>query len=78
MSGTASLADPSEDAAVANERAYQPCRVSKWTNHSFSMQTLGFKTTYRQVRPNPYAVVAREDLQIHLFGIAGFDPRPFL
>ena len=35
---------------------------------------LGFRTTYRQARPNPYAVVRREDLELHLAGIAGFDP----
>jgi hypothetical protein len=37
-------------------------------------ESLGFKRTYRQVRPNPYAVVAREDIHIHLFGIDGFNP----
>ena len=35
---------------------------------------LGFRKTYRQLRPNPYAVVARDDMQIHLFGMDGFDP----
>lgn len=35
---------------------------------------LGFERTYRQVRPNPYAVVEREGIGIHLFGIDGFDP----
>lgn len=35
---------------------------------------LGFRRTYRQVRPNPSAVVAREDMHVHLFGIDGFDP----
>jgi catechol 2,3-dioxygenase-like lactoylglutathione lyase family enzyme len=37
-------------------------------------EALGFRRTYRQVRPNPYAVVARGDLQVHLGGIPGFDP----
>jgi catechol 2,3-dioxygenase-like lactoylglutathione lyase family enzyme len=37
-------------------------------------ESLGFKKTYRQVRPNPYAVVALEEIQIHLFGMEGFDP----
>ncbi len=37
-------------------------------------ETLGFNITYRQIRPNPYAVVALEDIQIHLFGIEGFNP----
>jgi len=35
---------------------------------------LGFRRTYRQTRPNPHAVVARDDIHIHLFGIDGFDP----
>ena len=37
-------------------------------------EALGFKRTYRQVRPNPHAVVARDDMHIHLGGIDGFDP----
>lgn len=35
---------------------------------------LGFERTYRQVRPNPHAVVERGDLAVHLSGIDGFDP----
>ena len=35
---------------------------------------LGFSRTYRQLRPNPYAVVAREDMRIHLFGMPKFNP----
>lgn len=37
-------------------------------------EALGFQRTYRQLRPNPYAVVALEDIAIHLAGIDGFDP----
>ena len=37
-------------------------------------EALGFRRSYRQMRPNPYAVVAREDMTIHLCGIDGFDP----
>jgi catechol 2,3-dioxygenase-like lactoylglutathione lyase family enzyme len=37
-------------------------------------EALGFRTTYRQRRPNPYAVVVRDDIQIHLAAIDGFDP----
>jgi hypothetical protein len=37
-------------------------------------EALGFERTYRQVRPNPHAVVARGDLAIHLAGIEGFEP----
>ena len=59
---------------MANERTYPalPCRD---LDESISFyETLGFKKTYRQVRPNPYAVVGLEDIQIHLFGIEGFNP----
>ncbi|MFS8200412.1 bleomycin resistance protein [Streptomyces sp. CWNU-52B] len=35
---------------------------------------LGFTTTYRQTRPNPYVCVQREDLQLHFAGIEGFEP----
>ncbi len=35
---------------------------------------LGFTRTYRQVRPNPHAVVERGQLGIHLAGIDGFEP----
>jgi hypothetical protein len=37
-------------------------------------ESLGFTRTYRQTRPNPYAVVELEEIGIHLFGIDGFDP----
>ncbi|GAA0809306.1 VOC family protein [Spirilliplanes yamanashiensis] len=36
--------------------------------------TLGFERTYRQVRPNPYVALRREDLHLHFFGMPGFDP----
>ncbi len=59
---------------MANERTYPalPCRE---IDESIAFyESLGFKTTYRQVRPNPYAVVTREDFHVHLFGIEGFVP----
>jgi hypothetical protein len=59
---------------MANERTYAilPCRD---IDESISFyETLGFKRTYRQIRPNPYGVVALEDIQIHLGGIDGFIP----
>lgn len=60
--------------SVANERTY-PCLPCRDLDESIAFYgSLGFKRTYRQVRPNPYAVVARDDIQIHLFGIEGFDP----
>jgi catechol 2,3-dioxygenase-like lactoylglutathione lyase family enzyme len=59
---------------MAREHTY-PCLPSADIDQSIVFyQALGFRRTYRQVRPNPYAVVAFEDMQIHLFGIAGFNP----
>lgn len=37
-------------------------------------EALGFERTYRQTRPNPYAAVARGDLNVHVYGIDGYDP----
>lgn len=59
---------------MANERTYPilPCRE---LDESIAFyETLGFKRTYRQLRPNPSAVVAYEDIHIHLFGMEGFNP----
>lgn len=59
---------------MANERTYAtlPC---KELDESISFyESIGFKRTYRQLRPNPYAVVALEDIQIHLFGMDNFNP----
>ena len=59
---------------MANERTY-PCLPSGDIDDAIAFyESLGFKKTYRQVRPNPYAVVALEDIQIHLFGMEGFNP----
>ena len=59
---------------MANERTY-PCLPCGNLDEAISFyETLGFKRTYRQLRPNPYAVVALEDMQIHLFGMEGFNP----
>jgi hypothetical protein len=69
-----SVGNPKEDRRMANERTYPllPCRD---IDHAIDFyQALGFARTYRQLRPNPAAVVAREDIQIHLFGMAGFNP----
>ncbi|MFG1926509.1 VOC family protein [Cryptosporangium sp. NPDC048952] len=35
---------------------------------------LGFRTTYKQRKPNPHVVVEREAIGLHFFEIAGFDP----
>ena len=37
-------------------------------------EALGFSQTYRQVRPNPHAVMERGELAVHLSGIDGFEP----
>jgi hypothetical protein len=60
---------------MANERMYPllPCRELDPAIAFY--EALGFARTYRQSRPYPCAVVAREDLQIHLFGMANFEPR---
>jgi catechol 2,3-dioxygenase-like lactoylglutathione lyase family enzyme len=59
---------------MANERTY-PCLPCANLDESLAFYAaLGFKTTYRQTRPNPHAVVGLEDIQIHLFGMEGFNP----
>ncbi len=59
---------------MANERTYA-CLPTPDLDVSISFyHALGFTTTYRQLRPNPHAVVALEDIQIHLFGMEGFNP----
>jgi hypothetical protein len=37
-------------------------------------EAIGFTRTYRQVRPNPHAVVELGELGIHLGCFEGFDP----
>jgi catechol 2,3-dioxygenase-like lactoylglutathione lyase family enzyme len=57
---------------MANERMY-PCLPCGDIDEAVSFyEALGFTRTYRQLRPNPYAVVALEDIHIHLFGMEGF------
>lgn len=59
---------------MANERTY-PCLPCRDIDQAINFyKALGFVQTYRQVRPNPYAVVVREDMQFHLFGMENFDP----
>ena len=41
-------------------------------------EALGFRRTYRQLRPNPYAVVEFEDIAVHLSAVDGFDPKTSL
>lgn len=59
---------------MANERTY-PCLPCPDIDQATTFyEALGFRRTYRQVKPNPYAVVAREEIQIHLFGMENFNP----
>lgn len=59
---------------MANERTY-PCLPCGDLDQAIAFyEVLGFTRVYRQIAPNPYAVVAREDLNIHLFGISNFNP----
>ncbi|MFJ8581719.1 VOC family protein [Micromonospora sp. NPDC093277] len=37
-------------------------------------EVLGFRMMYKQRKPNPYVSLQREDLHLHFFEIAGFDP----
>ena len=37
-------------------------------------EMLGFEITYRQTRPNPHVAVRREDINLHFFGMDGYDP----
>jgi catechol 2,3-dioxygenase-like lactoylglutathione lyase family enzyme len=59
---------------MANERTY-PCLPCRDIDEAIKFyEALGFTRTYRQLRPNPYTVVQREDWHIHLFGMPDFDP----
>ena len=35
---------------------------------------LGLQVTYRQVRPNPYLALRRNAIELHYYGLDGFDP----
>ncbi len=59
---------------MANERTYPILPCGDIDESIAFYESIGFKRTYRQVRPNPYATVALEDIQIHLFGMDGFNP----
>ncbi|MBX3013707.1 MAG: VOC family protein [Caldilineaceae bacterium] len=59
---------------MADERTY-PCLPCRDIEEAIAFYVaLGFTRTYRQLKPNPYAVVALEEIQIHLFGMDHFDP----
>ena len=59
---------------MANERTY-PCLPCPDIDQAIAFyEALGFTRTYRQLNPSPYAVVGREEIQIHLFGMPNFNP----
>jgi catechol 2,3-dioxygenase-like lactoylglutathione lyase family enzyme len=49
-----------------------PCR-SIDENLDF-YRALGFEVTFQQTRPNPYAVVARGDIELHFFAMKTYQP----
>jgi catechol 2,3-dioxygenase-like lactoylglutathione lyase family enzyme len=49
-----------------------PCRSIDEAGEFYRM--LGFRRTYHQTRPNPYIVVARDDWELHFFGVDGLEP----
>lgn len=49
-----------------------PCRTLEESLPFY--EALGFACTYRQRRPNHYAVVERGDIALHLYGLPGLDP----
>jgi hypothetical protein len=59
---------------MADERTYPLLPCGDIDQAITFYEALGFARTYRQLSPYPCAVVKREDIQIHLFGIPDFDP----
>jgi hypothetical protein len=59
---------------VANELTIPllPCKDIDEIASFYEM--LGFSITYRQTRPNPHVAVRREDINLHFFGMDGYDP----
>lgn len=59
---------------MAHERTYPLLPCPDLDAAITFYEALGFQRTYRQVKPNPHAVVAYEEIQIHLFGMEKFNP----
>lgn len=59
---------------MAHERTYPILPCPDLDAAITFYEALGFQRTYRQVKPNPCAVVAYEEIQIHLFGMEKFNP----
>ena len=49
-----------------------PCASTEVIAEFYEM--LGFRRTYAQRSPNPYVVMARDDIHLHFFGIPDFNP----
>ncbi|MFM9662723.1 VOC family protein, partial [Streptomyces scabiei] len=37
-------------------------------------EALGFEVTFRQISPNPYAVVVRDGIELQFFGLKRYEP----
>lgn len=59
---------------MAGERTHPILTVPDLDEALAFYAALGFVRTFRQLRPNPYAVVGYEDITLHLSAVAGFDP----
>ncbi|MEU0738818.1 VOC family protein [Streptomyces sp. NPDC006134] len=49
-----------------------PCRTIQPVLDFYTV--LGFEVTFQQRSPNPYAVVERGGIQLHFFGMKGYEP----
>ncbi|NEY34542.1 VOC family protein [Streptomyces sp. PRKS01-65] len=49
-----------------------PCRTIRSVLDFYAV--LGFEVTFQQKSPNPYAVVERGGIQLHFFGMKGYEP----
>lgn len=59
---------------MTGERTYPVLPCADLDDALAFYTALGFAITFKQYRPNPYAVVQLDDIQIHLAAIGGFDP----
>lgn len=50
-----------------------PCASMKETLEFYV--ALGFEITYQQAKPNTYACVKREDIELHFFTMKGYEPK---
>lgn len=58
---------------MAGERMYPILPCADLDEAVGFYEALGFRVSYRQLRPNPHAVVELGDMAVHLAGIPGFD-----